>query len=460
MFVTALLASGAIAHPALGLGLVTGFNSDPVLTNDGSASRTIWVPRAVFQGAGLIRVNINWSAVAPQVRPAGFSAVNPASPGYDWGGLDGTIRDLSARGLGVLLSISGAPSWAEGPQQPTNVEQGTWKPDPSQFAQFGEAIARRYDGSFPDPLHPGAFLPRVRYWQVWNEPNLDHYLTPQWNSTPHGFAPASPAIYRRMLNAFYAAVKGVTQSNVVVSAGMAPYGNPPGVGAPAGYRMQPVTFDRALFSAPVHLDVLAQNTYPIEGPLWHAINPNDVAVADLYKIRDALHAAERAGTALPRSPKRLWVTELGWDSKPPNPEGVPIAEHAHWYEQALYMLWRQGVDTVLFLQLVDSAPIPNYFVAYEEGIYYLNGRPKPAATAFQFPCVTNRLDRAHVQVWGRAPVAGVLAIQQRRGVHWVAIGRLRVKWHQVFVKTIALRGQATLRAMVGGQNSLPWTQSR
>ena len=458
-FVAALLACGAIAPAALAFGLVTGFNSDPVLTNDGAASRAIWIPRAVSAGAGLIRVNVTWSAVAPQTRPTGFSAANPASPGYDWSGVDGTIRDLTAHRLQVMLSISGAPNWAEGAQQPANVDAGTWKPDPSQFAQFAEAAARRYDGHFPDPVHPGAVLPRVRYWQAWNEPNLDTYLTPQWTSTGHGFTPASPAIYRSMLNAFYAAVKGVARSNVVVTAGMAPYGNPPGVNTPGGYRMQPVAFDRALFSKRVYLDVLAQHTYPVEGPLWHALNADDVAVADLYKVRNVLHAAERAGDALPRGPKQLWVTELGWDSDPPNPEGVPVAEQARWYEQALYLLWRQGVDTALFLQLVDSPPIPSYFVAYEEGLYYLSGSPKPAATAFRFPFVTNRLDRAHIQVWGRAPVGGQLALQRRRGARWVVIARFRVKRHQVFSKKIALRGQATLRALVGGQISLPWTQS-
>jgi len=459
VLVAALLVSGATASAAAALGLVTGFNSDPVLTNDGAASRAIWIPRAVAQGAGLIRVNVNWSAIAPQTRPPGFATANPASPGYDWTEVDGTIRDLAAHGLQVILSISGAPSWAEGPDQPSNVEQGTWKPDPSQFAQFGQAAARRYDGHFPDPARPGAFLPRVRYWQAWNEPDLDTYLTPQWNSTTHGFTPASPAIYRGMLNAFYAAVKGVAKSDVVVTAGMAPYGNPPGVNTPGGYRMQPVAFDRALFSKPVQLDALAQHTYPVEGPLWHAVNADDVAVADLYKVRHVLNAAERAGDALPRGPKQLWVTELGWDSDPPNPEGVPVAEQARWYEQALYLLWSQGVDTVLFLQLVDSAPIPNYFVAYEEGIYYLNGSPKPAATAVRFPFVSNRLDRAHIQVWGRAPVGGQLVLQRHRGARWVVVGRFRVKWHQVFLKEIALRGQATLRAEVAGQISLPWTQS-
>src|SRR5437764_12249229 len=132
--------------------------------------------------------------------------------------------------------------------------------------------------------------------------------------------------------------------------------------------MPPLTFDRVLLSAPVHCDALAQNSYPIHGPLWHAYQPDDVSVADLYKVARELRAAERAGNVLPRGPKQLWVTELGWNSKPPNPGGVPIDQQARWYEQALYELWRQGADTVLLLQLVDSPPIPDYAAAYETGL--------------------------------------------------------------------------------------------
>ena len=80
----------------------------------------------------------------------------------------------------MLLNITGAPAWAEGPGAPPGAQPGTWRPDPAQFASFATAAALRYDGRFPDPLHPGAFLPRVRYWQPWNEPNLAYYLSPQW----------------------------------------------------------------------------------------------------------------------------------------------------------------------------------------------------------------------------------------------------------------------------------------
>ena len=81
-----------------------------------------------------------------------------------------------------------------------------------------------------------------RYWQPWNEPNLPTYLTPQWTGSRAHTRPASPAWYRRMLNAAYARVKVVHPDNLVIAAGTAPYGDPPVV----RNRMTPVSFMREL----------------------------------------------------------------------------------------------------------------------------------------------------------------------------------------------------------------------
>jgi hypothetical protein len=454
VLLVAALARAAPLAPAAHAanGLMLGFN--PVPTSP------FWLGRTVAEGADIIRVSAGWVGVAPVRRPPGFDAANPSSPGYNWSSVDAEVRALAGQGLQVLLVMTGAPPWAEGRGRPRNVQEGTWKPDPAQFGQFARAAARRYDGSFPDPSQPGASLPRVRYWQAWNEPNLDGYLTPQWTRTRGGFAAASPGVYRPMLNAFYSAVKGVAPSNVVVTAGMAPYGNPPGVNVPGtGNRVPPVTFDRVLFSEPVHLDAVAQTIYSIQGPLWHAYNPGDVAVPDLYKITNALSAGQRAGHVLPSGPKQTWVTELGWDSRPPNPGGVPVTEQARWYEQAMYVLWRQGADAVLLLQIVDSPPPLPRSTAAESGLYYADGRPKPAAIAFRFPFVTDRLDPGRVRAWGRAPVGGRVVVERQTGGRWRALATLTAAAHGVFLTTIALSGRALLRARVGGQTSLTWTQS-
>ncbi len=448
-------------------GLITGFSADPALTGATPAATSVWIPRAVAEHASIVRVNLVWSKVAPTARPPSFQSANPSSPGYDWTAVDAAVRALAGRGLQVLLNVTSAPTWAEGASAPANAAPGSWRPDAAQFASFATAAALRYDGRFPDPSNPGAFLPRVRYWQGWNEPNLSLYLSPQWTRSGRGWTPASPTIYRRLLNAFYRAIKRVSSSNFVVTAGTAPYGDPPG-----GERMPPVAFDRALFCLrdnarltpsrcpdPPHFDALSHHPYGIRGPLWHALNPDDAAVPDVYKIARVLHAAEHAGHVQPAGAKQLWVTEISWDSSPPDPDGVPVAQQARWLEQALYVLWRQGVDTVLWLQIVDSPPVPNYGSTYQAGLYYLGGAPKPAAEAFRFPFVTRRLNRRQIAAWGRAPRAGHLLIEEQRRGHWVVLRRLLVGTNQVFRAVLPLHGPAVLRAQADPDTSLAWTQA-
>ena len=81
---------------------------------------------------------------------------------------------------------------------------------------------------------------------------------------------------------------------------------------------------------------------------------------DIRKLRAVLRAARRSRTALPATGKRIWVTELSWDSSPPDPFGVPEIRHAKWLADALHLLWKQRVEVVLWFRVVDEAPSPSY----------------------------------------------------------------------------------------------------
>jgi hypothetical protein len=451
---------------ATALPLMTGFNSGPAFTGGTAASRSTWDGRARSEGSGMIRLILFWNQVAPAQRPSGFSATDPSSPGYDWAKVDDAIRSLTSAGQQVLLTVALAPRWAEGPARPAGAPPGTWRPDPSAYAQFAKAAAVRYSGHFPDPLKPGASLPRIRDWQAWNEPNVPNDLNPQWVRSGNHWVAESPIIYRGLLNAFYGAVKSVSTSNFVVAGGTAPYGDPSG-----GARVRPVRFDRALFClrrarlAPVscpdppQLDALSHHPYGVSTPLWHAPAQDDAAPADMYRIDNVLKAAERSHHVLPSGSKQLWVTETSWDSKPPDPNGVPINLQARFVEQTMFVLWSQGVDTVLWFQIEDSPPVPNYASTVQGGMYYLDGKPKPSAVAFRFPFVTKRLTSNRLLAWGRAPKGGKLTIEQLVAGRWKAIRTLRLKGHQVFEAPLSIRGRASLRAQMQGETSLSWTQA-
>ena len=288
---------------------------------------------------------------------------DPADPAYDWAAIDAAVAAARARGLRLLLSIDGAPRWAQGSGRPSSLYTTAWKPSARAAGYFAEALARRH--------------PEVREIQLFNEPNLDRYLAPQWRRGK----PFAPVRYRKMLNAAYAGLRRAGTGARLVTAGTAPYGDP----GRGGHRIMPVRFWRIVFRKTVRFDILAHHPYAIDGPRRRALNRDDVAIPDMRKLTRLTRDAVRRHKLLPRARKRFWVTEMSWDSRPPDPHGVPAARHARWLADAFFVLWKQGVDTVLWFQTRDQAPVPSYAATNQSGVFLRDGRPKPAARAFAFP---------------------------------------------------------------------------
>ena len=469
-----LIAGGGTANAARGL--VTGF-SDTIYGSPDSAERALWFDRTAQENAGLVRLAVGWSSVA---------ASQPANPGdpssYNLSGLDQIVREARARGLSVMLTVNGTPSWAEGPGRPASADPGTWKPDPGSLAAFMRALALRYSGSF-DPDGPGGSppVPAVQALQVWNEENLPEYLTPQYE----GNTPYAPEQYRRMLNASYAAIKAVNPSMLVVTGGTAPYGAP----TAKGPRVRPVEFYRDLLcvtpakakrkkkgkrrkrkginlvraqgcDAPANFDVLAHHPINTSGPpTQHAFNPDDASSADLSRITRVLRAAEAAHTVT-AGKHPIWATEMWWDSNPPNSAGSPLARQARWIEQALYLLWRDGASAVVNLVIRDPGVGQQGILdGSGSGIFFSNGQPKPSALAFRFPLVGDRLNHTAVRAWGKAPATGKLSIQGRVHGGWRTLRKVKVGQGSVFTVRLRLRGKLRLRAQVAGIRSLVWKQA-
>jgi hypothetical protein len=443
------------------MGLVDG-----VFTSGDPAARAHWFDRARDSGSRGVRLIVPWAVVAPGSPPSDFDPADPAHPAYNWAWVDAAVRDARARGLEVLVNIGQAPRWAEGPDRPDGVAPGAWRPDPGQFGAFMHAAARRYSGAFPDPQLPGQALPRVRYWQIWNEPNLSLYVAPQWSREGGVLRAESPSRYRALLDAAYRALKGVNSSNVVVTAGTAPYGDL----APGGGRIPPARFVRELLCfrdrrlrraacpSPATFDVLAHHPYSIGGPRRAARNRDDVALVDLGKLLRPLRAARRHGSARPRGRARLWITEVSWDSRPPDPAGVPASRHARWLSQAMDVLWSNGAESVFWFRVRDQDPVPSYPTTTQSGLFLADGRPKLAARAFRFP-FTAEIKGRRVRVWGRAPARGRVLVQRRRGRGWATVARARARRDGVFTTRIGRSGRA-LRARQGRQTSLSARPSR
>ena len=162
---------------------------------------SLYVDRVRTTGSTVVRTQLTWSQVAP-TRPA--DATDPADPAYDWAFFDQRLRLLKEKGIEPLVFLYYPPEWATVEERVT--------PNIAELGRFARAAAQRYSGQFQG-------LPRVRYWQVWNEPNASFYLAPQMKNG----RPWSPGHYRKMVNAVADNVHAVRADNLVVAGGLSPF---------------------------------------------------------------------------------------------------------------------------------------------------------------------------------------------------------------------------------------------
>lgn len=450
-------APGARALPGPS-SLMQGISDDPVMLSISDSARSIWLDRASSVGSQGIRLETTWAQIAPYSRPRHWNESSASDSHYNWSIIDSAVEAITSHGEQPLLMVREAPIWAE-QNLPAGVPfNGVWNPNPRDFGAFAHALAERYSGHFK--VH-GHRLPHVSWFQAWNEPNLDNYLLPQWYLNSKGqYVPASPGIYRGLLNAFYAGVKAVQPHATVLAAGTAPYGDPPPPKS-VGARMYPVYFYQQLFclsaslkpfscGSPPHLDALDHHPYGAT-PRVHASQSGDIAVPDLYKINQIARAAVHYHHVMPAGPKPLWVTEIDWTSQPK----YSLTRQAYYVSLGFYELWRQGVTHVFWFFLRDSIQPQRSFS--QSGLFTVSGARKPSATAFRFPFVAMRTGKKQLILWGRAPHAGTVTIQKQVGRHWQTVSTLHAtSGGIVYAVTKRFGRHAVLRAAMGSVASLGW----
>lgn len=451
---------GAAASPAAAAqALNTGVSN--VYSNDAPAFKDVR-----RTGSTTALSPLRWNVIAPADQPAVWNPEDPADPHYDWSFFDKWVRNAVAAGLTPVFQVRGAPLWA---QRCTPNGEAICNPDPAMLAAFTRAAVRRYSGAFGN-------LPRVRYWQALNEPNLSLYFEPQYE----GEKMVSPYLYRTLLNAFTAAVKSVAPSNIVIAAGLGPI-------AVKKFTIGPISFlkrmlcmggtnrkPRALPGGceTSNADIFDIHPYTTGGPT-HKGGPNDVEIGDLGKLQKLLGAASRAGRINSRyKVAPLWATEFGWDSKPPDPGGLPMRIEKQWVPEALHQAWLAGVENFMWYSLADFPPEPRlpFSETLQTGLYFYAAqvsreRPKPFMYAFRFPFVAIRKG-AGLEFWGRTPDSrpGRLRLQAQVGGHWRQIGVARANAAGIFKGRLRTgygrNREGAVRALVGSERSLAFPMRR
>lgn len=439
--------------------LITGV-TDPLTTYD---APFLAYQRMHAAGASYVRLTIGWEGVAPRKKPRDWDPTNPADSHYWWPNTDHQVTSAVAAGLTPVVAVTGAPRWAQTCDAPGNAGSVCGL-DTDAFASFATAIARRYSGAVPG-------LPRVRYWQPQNEPNSFLFFNPQFGADGQAI---SPDLYRNLLRAFSAAVKGVDASNLVVTAGLAPLRRPGTVA--------PMTFARRLLCMTgrrrpkpmttgceegVPFDIFAINPYTTGGPTHSAVGANDVSLGDLAALQQLLHAADRANRirgSFKETP--LWITEFSWDSDLPDPGGLPSRLHARWISEALFRAWQAGIGAFFWYGLRDEERQGRSPKQTVESGLYLRGptleadQPKRALEAFRFPFVALKR-KGGFFFWGRTPTSrnGRVEVQVLRGKRWRRRAELRAGGDGIFKGRIRGRfsRRGSVRAVYRKQPSVPFS---
>jgi hypothetical protein len=441
--------------------LLTGFLDPPSF---GGADRERALARAARAGATFVRVLVTWPAVAPDgaTKPKGFNARDPGNRLYRWAALDAEIRAAVAKGFSPLVYFQGAPAWAQNGERQREYD-GPARPSPAAVADFAHALATRYSGTYRK-------LPRVRYWQVWNEPNLNTQLVPQATDGKL----LSPVIYRAMVNAAARAVHGVHRDNLVIAGGLAPFGgdnnDPSGGHVESRERIRPLEFMRAMLcvkpacNGKSELDVWSHHPYTYGGPTHSAFHPDDVSMGDLGEMRRLIASAQAAGHIRSRQKVGFWVTEFSYDSQPGDPNGLPPALHARWVSESLYRMWSNGVSHVIWFLIRDEEFPQGMF---QSGLYLrgeggmASDEPKPALQAFRFPFVAFTRPGNKVFVWGRTPSGNrkSVIVEEQVGDTWRELTRFRSDRSGIFSRLVSSdESSGFLRARVaGGEASVPFS---
>jgi hypothetical protein len=421
--------------------------------------RAFWHDQGVAAGSNIVRINVFWRGHTTG-EPA--DGADPADPAYSLGSVDRGVIDAVARGQRVLLTIYGTPEFAVGPNESSEAPKGTWKPDRKKLADFTQALATRYSGTFSVPGL--GTLPRVGYIEIWNEANLSQYLTPQYTrkSTFAG------DYYKEMVNA---SAKGISRSAnptvQVVAGATAPYGDPTG-----GTRTRPLRFMRDFLCLDDDLkrrpkcgdeadfDILSHHPITLSGgPNRSAIHPDDVAMPDVKNLVKALRRAEKRNTVTGgRHP--VWATEFWWETSPPDGfQGVSLSKHANWIQESLHSLWRQGADAAFWFLLVDQPLGPDGISNQQSGLFFEDRSRKPAFTAFRFPFVGERSSKGSksATVWTIPPVDGTLEIQVQDGGGFETAKTVQVSAFEPERVKMRLPAKAKIRGLLAGETSLTYT---
>jgi hypothetical protein len=293
-------------------------------------------------GAGWVRIWASWETAQP--------ASGTWAP-HIIAGLNASVHAAKSHGLKVLVVVHRSPAWASGGKGGINPPT-----DPDTFAQAMRGFASK--------------VPGADAWELWNEEDAHAF----WEGG------ADPAKYAAMVKAAYPAIKSVQPNDVVVT------------GATTGNNMDFIA-DLYKHGVKGSFDAVAVHTDTgclVDGPgRFYRDELGRIGRYTFSGYREVHAVMARNGDA----DKRIWMTELGWNSQSTGPKscntgkwagqkplGVSEEQQAAFLTEAYRCLAADPIVEVAFWFGVQDIPSSENAGGY--GLFRAGGGAKPAAAAF------------------------------------------------------------------------------
>lgn len=206
-----------------------------------------------------------------------------------WEKYDRLVALAEEYDLEIIARLDHPPAWTRADGH----ARGYFAP-PDNYQDYGDfvsAVVSRYKG-------------RIKYYQLWNEPNI----YPEW-----GEQPVSAQDYTRLLQVGYESAKKADPDSVIISAGLAQT-------LEAGPRnVSDLIFLQQMYDAGAknYFDILAVMNYGLfTGPGDRRADPSRTNFSRPILIREIMVKHGDAN-------KPIWAMEIGWNALPTNFTDAP-----------------------------------------------------------------------------------------------------------------------------------------
>ncbi|MEA3335198.1 MAG: cellulase family glycosylhydrolase [Chloroflexota bacterium] len=204
-----------------------------------------------------------------------------------WEKYDHIVDLAEAYDMELIARLSNPPAWSRS----AGNDGGTYAP-PDDLADYGDfvaAVVDRYQG-------------RVRYYQLWNEPNI----YPEW-----GDSAIDPEGFTELLKTGATRARAIDPEVVIISGALASTIDLDGIHVPAR-NFNDLTFLQRMYDAGAapYFDVLAMQGYGLwSGPTDQRTQPRVINFGRPQLVRDVM---VKNGDAQ----KPIWISEMNWNAVP------------------------------------------------------------------------------------------------------------------------------------------------